>query len=214
MSETINIFLIIELIGPVAFACSGAMVAVQKQLDLLGVIVLGVTTAVGGGMLRDLLIGIHPPILFVKPVYVLTAFLAVLVLFTIIRFSRITLEVLKSETYERAMNLMDAIGLGAFTVTGIDTAVEAGLGDYRFLIIFLGSITGVGGGVLRDIMAGQTPAILKKHIYACASIAGAVSYTLLMGIIGHNLAMVISAVLVVTIRILARRYKWNLPTAM
>lgn len=165
-------------------------------------------------MLRDLLIGIHPPMLFIKPIYVLTAFLAVIILFTIAKFSRMTLEMLKSETYERILNLMDAIGLGAFTVVGIDTAIEAELGDYQFLMIFLGSITGVGGGILRDIMAGETPAVLKKHIYACASIAGAVCYVFLLDIMDNNWAMIVSAVLVVIIRILARHYKWNLPTAM
>lgn len=207
-------FFIIEMIGTAAFACSGGMVAIRKHLDLLGIIVLGVTTAVGGGMIRDLIIGIQPPTLFIKPVYVWMAFLSVLILFIIVRFCRITLEVLESESYERVMNLLDAVGLGAFTVVGIDTAIEAGFGDYRFLMIFLGTITGVGGGILRDIMAGQTPAVLKKHVYACASIAGAMCYVGFMDVMGNDLAMVISALLVVVIRILARKYKWNLPTAM
>ena len=78
------------------------------------------------------------------------------------------------------MNIFDAIGLGAFTVVGIDTAVTAGYGDYQFLLIFLGVITGVGGGILRDIMAGQTPYVLRKHVYACASIAGALLYVFLI----------------------------------
>lgn len=207
-------FFAIELIGTAAFACSGGMVAIKKHLDLLGVVVLGVTTAVGGGMLRDLIIGIHPPTLFVKPVYVWVAFLSVLVLFVIVRFCRITMEILESELYERVMNLLDAIGLGAFTVVGIDTAIEAGLGEYRFLMVFLGTITGVGGGILRDMMAGQTPAVLKKHVYACASIVGAICYVGLSGLIGNDGSMVISALLVVAIRILARKYRWNLPRAM
>lgn len=214
MPERLTVFFMVEIIGTVAFACSGAMVAIRKQLDLLGIIVLGVTTAVGGGMLRDLLIGIHPPTLFVRPVYVMAAFAAVLVLFVIVKFRQITLAVLESEMYERIMNLLDAIGLGAFTVVGIDTAIEAGFGEYRFLMIFLGVITGVGGGILRDMMAGQTPAVLKKHVYACASIAGAVCYVGLLDVIGGGIAMIISAVLVVVIRILARKYKWNLPRAM
>ena len=214
MFGNLTVFFVVELIGTAAFACSGGMVAIRKHLDLLGIIVLGVTTAVGGGMLRDLLIGIHPPALFVKPVYVWVAFLSVLVLFVIVRFCRITLEVLESEFYERIINLLDAIGLGAFTVVGIDTAIEAGLGEYRFLMIFLGTITGVGGGILRDMMAGQTPAVLKKHVYACASIAGAICYVGLLDMLGNDFSMVISAVLVVIIRVLARKYHWNLPRAM
>mgnify|MGYP001031216729 CR=1 FL=1 len=214
MPEEFTVFFMIEMIGTAAFACSGGMVAIKKHLDLLGIVVLGVTTAVGGGMIRDLIIGIHPPTLFVKPVYVWMAFLSVLVLFIIVRFCRITLEILESDFYERIMNLLDAIGLGAFTVVGIDTAIEAGLGSYHFLMIFLGTITGVGGGILRDMMAGQTPAVLKKHVYACASIAGAICYVGMLNFFNNDLAMVVSALLVVGIRILARRYRWNLPTAM
>lgn len=210
----ITVFFVIEIIGTVAFACSGAMVAIKKQLDLLGIIVLGVITAVGGGMIRDMLIGIEPPTLFVNPVYVLAAFCAVMVLFCIVKFRNMSMTVLESVTYERIMNLLDAIGLGAFTVVGIDTAIAAGFGEYYFLMIFLGVITGVGGGILRDIMAGQTPAVLRKHIYGCASIAGAVCYTLLLNYIGSDMAMIVSAVLVVVIRVLARHYKWNLPRAM
>lgn len=212
--ENINVFFLVEMIGTIAFACSGAMVAIEKQLDLLGVIVLGVVTAVGGGMTRDLLIGKQPPTLFVNPVYVWVAFLSVMVLFCIVKFCRISWKILESERYEKVLNLMDAIGLGAFTVVGIDTAIAAGFEDYYFLMIFLGVITGVGGGLLRDIMAGETPAILKKHVYACASLAGAVSYVGLLPVIGDDAALIISAVLVVVIRVLARHYHWNLPKAM
>ena len=111
------------------------------------------------------------------------------------------------------MNLLDAIGLGVFTAMGIDTAIAAGYGKYHFFIIFLGVITGVGGGILRDIMAGQTPFVLKKHVYACASLAGALSYVWLLPRIFPQAAFLISAALVVLIRVLARHYKWNLPTA-
>lgn len=214
MFENITVFLLVELLGTVAFALSGAMVAIRKQLDLLGIVVLGVVTAVGGGMMRDLMIGINPPTLFVKPIYVTAAFIAVMVLFLIIKFGGITMEMLESEGYESIMNLFDAIGLGAFTVVGIDTAIAAGFREYTFLIIFLGVITGVGGGLLRDMMAGVTPAVLKKHIYACASIAGAVCYVLLLDVLNDGVRLVISASLVVVIRLLARRYKWNLPKAM
>lgn len=214
MWSGVTVFFIIEMIGTVAFACSGAMVAVKKQLDMLGVIVLGVTTAVGGGMIRDILIGIHPPTLFVDPVYVMVAFATVVVLFFVVKSRRMPIEALETLTYERVMNLLDAVGLGAFTVVGIDTAIEAGYGDYRFLMVFLGVITGVGGGILRDIMAGQTPAVLKKHVYACASIAGAICYVLLLDAFGTDISMIVSAVLVVVIRVLARHYKWNLPRAM
>ena len=213
MSQTFSFFFLAELTGTVAFACSGAMVAIEKKLDLLGVIVLGVTTAVGGGMIRDILLGQLPPNLFINPAYVLTAFLAVLILFFIVKFCRSSKKALSSEPYEAVMNLLDAIGLGVFTAMGIDTAIAAGYGKYHFFIIFLGVITGVGGGILRDIMAGQTPFVLKKHVYACASLAGALSYVWLLPRIFPQAAFLISAALVVLIRVLARHYKWNLPTA-
>ena len=206
-----NIIFIVEIIGTIAFASSGAMVAVRKRLDLFGIIVLGVITAVGGGMLRDLMIGNIPPKMFRNPVYVLAAFLTVLVLFLLFRCWPFLLGSRYIEGYEKIMNILDAIGLGAFTVIGIDTGVEAGYGDYHFLIIFLGVITGIGGGILRDIMAGETPYVLKKHIYACASIAGACLYVVLLQVTRSDSAMIGSALLVVAIRILASHFRWDLP---
>lgn len=209
--EEMNVFFIIEIIGTIAFASSGAMVAIKKELDLLGVIVLGVLTAVGGGMMRDILLGNLPPALFIHSIYAVVAFVTVLILFFLLYFHTRLLEGSSMETYEKIMNVFDAIGLGAFTVTGIDTAVAAGYGKYSFFVIVLGVLTGVGGGVLRDILAGQTPYILKKHFYACASIAGAVLYVILLPRIPEGVAMVISGCLVVAIRLLAAHFRWNLP---
>jgi len=136
-----------------------------------------------------------------------------MLLFVIVRLNQKILDGRSMETYEKVMNIFDAIGLGAFTVVGIDTAVLSGYGDYHFLIIFLGVITGVGGGILRDIMAGQTPYVLRKHIYACASIVGAVLYAWLLNYIDGNIAMLIGACSVVLIRLMATHFCWNLPTA-
>lgn len=207
-----SIFFPIEIIGTIAFASSGAMVAIRKKLDLFGIIVLGVVTASGGGMIRDLMIGVIPPNMFRNPVYVFTAFLTVLILFFLFRFRPFLLERRYMETYEKVMNVLDAIGLGAFTVIGVDTGVNMGYGEYHFLIIFLGVITGIGGGILRDIMAIETPFVLKKHIYACASISGACLYVLLLQFTQSDYAMLFSALLVVAIRILASHYRWNLPS--
>lgn len=213
MLETIDFMFIMEMIGTVAFAVSGAMVAIRKELDLLGVLVLGVTTAVGGGMIRDVLIGVHPPVLFIKPVYVTVAIVSVLVLFFWVRIQYSALEILSSVWYERLLNLSDAIGLGVFTVVGVNAAIRSGYGNYYFLKIFLGVITGVGGGLLRDIMATETPYILKKHVYACASIAGAICYVVLYDVLGADVSMAACTILVVAIRLLARHYRWNLPRA-
>ncbi len=213
MEIHVSIFFAIEIIGTIAFASSGAMAAIKKELDLLGVVVLGVTTAVGGGMLRDIILGIVPPSLFLNPVYVFTAFMTVMILFLVVRLNQRILESSYITVYEKTMNIFDAVGLAAFTVTGIDTAALAGYGEYRFLSVFLGVLTGVGGGALRDIMAGQTPYILRKHVYACASLAGALCYVFLAERISGDSALIISALLIILVRILATRYCWNLPAA-
>ena len=169
------------------------MVAIRQNLDLLGIIVLGVTTAVGGGddeghPFRD-----RSSQLFTNPIYTIMAFITVMVLFIVIRMNQHFLEGDCIVTYEKLMNIFDAIGLAAFTVTGIDTAVMAGYGDYHFLSVFLGVLTGVGGGLLRDIMARQTPYILKKHVYACASIAGGICYSFLLSSpVNNDIAMITS----------------------
>ncbi len=214
MSDTVHFIFIMEIIGTIAFACSGAMVAIRKELDLLGVLVLGVVTAVGGGMFRDLLIGVHPPVLFTKPVYVTVALLSAAVIFLLVRLSGRARKLLESELYDSILNLMDAIGLGVFTIVGVNSAVDGDYGHLLFLKIFLGVITGVGGGLLRDMMVCEIPGILKRHIYACASLAGAFSYVGLQNYLRTDLSMIISTLLVILIRVLARRYKWNLPRAM
>ena len=183
----------------------------KKKLDLLGIVVLGVITAVGGGMIRDVLLGIHPPTLFLKPVYVTVAVIAAIIIFLLMRSKNISRFLLTAEYYDWTMNLLDAIGLGAFTVVGVNTSISAGQGNFQFLTIFLGVITGVGGGLLRDMMACEVPAILRKHVYACASIAGAVFYAYIGSRISQDMALILSAALVVVIRLLARHYKWNLP---
>ena len=211
MSVNITVLFIMELIGTAAFSCSGAMLAIRKKLDLLGIIVLGVITAVGGGMLRDVLIGIHPPTLFVKPIYVTVAVISAILMFLAMKSRRLTRLLLEVEYYDWVMNLLDAIGLGAFTVVGVNTAISTGYEEYLFLTVFLGVITGVGGGLLRDMMACEIPAILKKHVYACASIAGALCYVIIIAWIPTDASLIFSAALVILIRLLARHYKWNLP---
>ena len=214
MPGTIDLTFVLEMIGTVAFALSGAMIAIQKRLDLLGILVLGITTAVGGGMIRDLIIGIHPPMMFVKPVYVVVSAIFILILFLIIKVNHSSPKFLESALYETLFNLMDAIGLGVFTVVGVNSVMNNDMNHMLFLKIFLGVITGVGGGLIRDMMANETPGILRKHVYACASIVGAVCYIILYDWLRSGTAMVLSVILVVVIRVLAKHYEWNLPKAL
>ncbi|MFR8221608.1 MAG: trimeric intracellular cation channel family protein, partial [Blautia faecis] len=168
--ETITF--ILEMIGTIAFAASGALVGSEQKMDIFGVSVLGVITAVGGGMIRDVTLGITPPGVFQKPVYAAVAVLTSVLVFFLLYFKR---EMLKGNVaYDKVMLVMDSVGLGIFTVVGVNTGIRQGFADNTFLLVFVGTITGVGGGLLRDMMAEVPPYIFVKHIYACASIVGAI----------------------------------------
>lgn len=206
-----TLFFIMEIMGTIAFSCSGAMVAIRKKLDFLGVIVLGVITAVGGGMFRDILIGNNPPELFRNPVYVCVAVVAAVFMFFIMQSRKLSQIFIQAKPYDTIMNLLDAIGLGAFTVVGVNAATNSPYNHYIFLTIFLGVITGVGGGLLRDMMVCEIPSILKEHIYACASLVGALLYVLSMYFDIPNIGIIVSAAVVIIIRVLSRYYDWNLP---
>ena len=207
--QTILIFCM-ELARTIAFAASGAMVGIHCRMDIFGVCVLGVITSVGGGMTRDVILGNVPGAL-VKPVYVLAAVITALFVFIVLYFRKNVLKGRFGIVYDRIMLVMDSFGLGIFTVMGVMTGMNEGYGENAFLLTVLGTLTGVGGGLLRDMMAGQPPYIFVKHIYACASVVGAVSCVWIYRIFGQLPAMVISSLLVVVIRFLAAHYRWNLP---
>lgn len=196
--------LVLELIGAAAFAVSGAMTGIRKQMDIFGAFVLALTVAVGGGIIRDVILGAFPPAMFLNPIYALTAFITCLIVF--IPQVRDLLE-----RSSRVMLLADSIGLGIFTVSGAMRAFEVSDHPTVFLAVFVGVITGVGGGLLRDVMAGDMPYIFVRHIYATAAIAGALLFCILMPYTGGYVAMLSGAVLIVVIRLLASHYRWSLP---
>ena len=204
---------LLEIVGTIAFAFSGAMLGIRKNMDIFGVNVLGITTAVGGGCVRDLLLGIHPPKMFQNFAYVGTAILTSCLLFVVFFIKK---ELLKStflEHYERVMSALDAVGLGIFTVMGIRTAMdlEGSHFDHWFLLVFVGVATGIGGGMMRDVMAGETPFVFIKHVYACAALIGAFLYIFLCRAVPDIGAMLVSSITVVAVRLLAAHYRWNLP---
>ena len=160
---------VMEMAGSVAFAASGAMVGVERNMDIFGVSVLGVATAVGGGMIRDIVLGIIPPAVFTNPVYALVSVLTSCIVFFIFYFKRELLQGHRRETYDKIMLAMDSVGLGIFTVVGVNTGIRQGYMDNTFLLVFLGTITGVGGGLLRDMMASVPPYIFVKT-YLCLCI--------------------------------------------
>ena len=205
------IIFIMEIIGTIAFAISGALTGIQRKMDLFGINVLGITTAVGGGMVRDLILGVNPPAMFRNSTYAMTAIVTSTIVFLWVYFNKKTSPGKHAKMYDMLLLIGDTIGLGIFSVMGSYAAVKAGYSDNRFLTIFVGVMTGVGGGMIRDIMAGNTPYILVKHIYAVASLAGAAIFTLLLPYFPRLECMIAGAVVVMVIRFLAAHYRWNLP---
>lgn len=206
-----TVFFIFEIIGTVAFSLSGVLEAVKHRMDLFGVTIMGLVTAVGGGVIRDLVIGSVPPVAFVRPVYAIIAISVALALFIFLYFW-------KSEQKDGIYPVIeswllfatDTIGLGAFTVTGIATALSHNM-DGIALLLFVGVITGTGGGILRDLFCCTIPAIFKKHIYALASVFGAALMIVFRNRIPLHYAMIVGFSGVVLIRILARVLRWDLP---
>lgn len=203
------LFFITEMIGTVAFAISGAMIAIERKLDLFGVLFLGATTAIGGGIVRDLLLGQIPPRAFLNYVYMLTAVISAAVIF-LLSYLNTTVDNPQPLLNDDLLNFFDAAGLGIFSVIGVQHTINAGFGDNVFFCVFLGMLTGVGGGMLRDVMSQTTPAVLRKHVYALASIAGALCYYYLHPY-HDGLAILVTTLLVIVIRLLASHYKWTLP---
>lgn len=202
--------LMLELVGTMAFAASGAMTGLQKNMDVFGVCILGLTTAVGGGVLRDVILGNTPPATFQNPIYASVALLTSLILF-LPRVRRLLMR--DPARFSLALLVMDSVGLGIFTVMGIRIAYANAAHTTLFLLVFVGVVTGVGGGLLRDVMAGDTPYIFVKHVYASASLAGAMLCALLWGPAGELAATLSGMGVVVLIRFLSAHFRWNLPRA-
>lgn len=201
---------VLELIGAAAFAISGAMAAIKRKADIFGVVFLGVITALGGGVIRDVLIGQLPPKMFISYAYLLASLLVSLIVFFDAYIRREKYFANKDKLSE-INNIFDAAGLAVFTISGMNTAM--GVSDNVILILTLGVITGVGGGMLRDMMTNTMPKVLRKRVYAVASLIGGALYYVLH-LIGVNdiLSAVIGMVTIFVLRVLATVYKWNLPS--
>lgn len=205
------IILGIELVGIVAFSVSGAVVAIEKGLDIFGVTLIGVLTALGGGVIRDISLGIFPPIMFTYQIYTIVAICASLFVFLIAyndknRFFRNIVKI------DYVVNIFDAVGLGMFSVTSVQRCISYGFASNAFLCIFMAMTAGIGGGIMRDLLCQRLPAVLKKRIYALAALAGgAVYYCMFECGINVNISMAAGAATTITIRLLATKYKWNMP---
>lgn len=208
-----QIIFITELIGVVAFAVSGAMLGIEKKLDLFGIMVFAVATACGGGVVRDILLGVIPPMMFRKSIYVLVALISSVAAFCLasVMGSFWTKHV---DAYNSWMNFLDALGLGVFAATSVNTVMQLYPGSGVFMATFMGTITAVGGGVIRDTMANQIPLIFRKRVYAIAAIIGSmVHYYMMKAGVPAAVSMFFCIGSIVVIRILAAHYRWNLPKA-
>ena len=195
-------YFVIDILGVIAFAISGVLVAMDKKLDLFGVFIIAFVTGVGGGTLRDLLIGNTPVLWMQQPFYIYTVI--VTVIFSIV--FRDKLKYLRTSLF-----LFDTIGIGLYTMVGIEKGLNIGL--LPIMCISLGTITACFGGVIRDILCNEIPVIFsRKEIYATACIAGGVSYFLIRKLPLDNAYAYVAAILIIIgIRILAVKFKIALP---
>ena len=201
---------IFDMIGTIAFAASGALTGIRKHMDIFGITILGLSTATAGGIIRDVILGITPPSTFQDPTAAMVAIATAIFVF-LPPVRRRLLQ--SSRIYELVMLVMDSFGLGAFTVIGVQKAHTSVPNPGLYLCVFMGVLTGVGGGILCDVMAGETPGVFIKRIYASASIAGALLCCFLWGRVPAPLAMLAGAALIIVIRFLAAHYHWRLPRA-
>jgi uncharacterized membrane protein YeiH len=197
----INVIYILDLLGTVAFAASGALAGVRKGMDLLGVIVLGIVTATGGGVMRDVLLNDTPPFCFKNELYLYLAVAASIVVFVTPR---------SFERMNRAMLLLDALGLGTFLVIGTTKALSFHFGFMG--AVMMGVMTATAGGLVRDLLSNQIPLILQREIYASACVVGGSLLYFL-----HNtdtpswVNLTVSALTVILIRGTAVVRGWQLP---
>ena len=206
MTEFIKI---LEIIGTMAFSISGALIACSAGLDIFGVVFVGCITAFGGGILRDILLGITPPTVFSNYLMFLIAVISALGVFIIAYINKDKFSILKSKI-DYVNNFFDAVGLAAFSVTGAQVGLSAG--HNALIVVIVGMITGVGGGIMRDIMIDTTPYVFKKHIYALASVWGSWFYYILRQYIDSvSIASAMSMLSVIAIRMAATKFRWSLP---
>lgn len=195
-------FYTIDILGTIAFAISGVLVAFNKRMDLFGILIIAFVTAVGGGTLRDILIG-HTPVSWMQDM-TYTYVIMGSAIFAIIFRSKI-------DYLRTSLFLFDTIGIGLYTVVGIEKGIGARL--HPVICIALGTMTATFGGVIRDILCNEIPVIFRKEIYATACILGGIAYFLLLKLpLGNNYILIISVIIVIAVRLLSVKFKLGLPS--
>lgn len=198
---------IFETIGVIAFAISGATAAIKKGMDLLGVLFVGFITALGGGIIRDILLGITPPKSFSEPIFPLIAIITSLLTFL---FFGKKFFLMHHDQMKGIILFIDTIGLAVFTVAGTQMS-QLIYENSVFMNVLMGVMTGIGGGILRDVFLCQLAYVFTKHFYATAAIIGAFVSVILSHVVGTFAAGIAGAIIIFLLRIFAAYYKWELP---
>ncbi len=197
-----QLFYFADLFGVAVFAITGALMAGRKSMDLFGVLVIAIITALGGGTLRDVILDNHPVSWIRNDTYILVATLAALGTVIWVRMTR--------PIHEKGLLIADAFGLAVFTVIGTEVALQYAMPSSTAVI--MGIMTGVAGGVMRDVICNEIPLIFKKEIYATACLAGAVTFVLLRMLeTPHWLDTGVAMLVVLGIRLAAIRWRFSLP---
>lgn len=197
-----TIFHFLDLLGTAAFAISGALFAIDKKMDPFGVFIIAFVTAVGGGTLRDMLIDRSPVAWMEDLTYVYVIFISVIVAILLRK---------KISYLSKSLFLFDTIGLGIFTIIGTEIGVQNNF--HPIISVSLGMLTATFGGVIRDTLSNEIPLIFHKEIYATACIIGSVTYLLLNKFnIDQNLIHILTTLIVITVRLIAVKFKLKLPT--
>lgn len=204
---------VLECFGAIAFALSGIVVSLEREIDPVGAFVVSFVTAYGGGIIRDLLLGITPPTVFRAGATRTSAAVALIVAMTFYLFAyfRKTSPLLGRIKNDMLYFVLDAIGLSIFCISGVTTTVSAGHYDNFVLLLACGVVSGCGGGVLRDIFTSRVPLVFRKHVYVLPALIGTAVYILLYRRIPQIPAALIGIFLIIGIRILAIKFRWNLP---
>jgi uncharacterized membrane protein YeiH len=196
-----NLVLSLDLLGTAVFAVTGALVASRKQMDIIGFMLLAVVTGVGGGSLRDTMLGALPVFWVEQPLYLGICIAVAAAVFFLAHIP---------ESRYRALLWLDAAGLAVFCVVGAEKALEAGVGP--FIAVAMGVATATLGGVMRDVLGGEVPLILRKEIYVSAALAGAIAFVGLWALgVAPPLAAVAGFAVCFAIRAIALHYHWSLP---
>lgn len=199
--EALVIIYLLDLFGVAVFAVSGALEAGRKRMDVFGTVVVAIVTAIGGGTVRDLVLGIRPVLWISHPIYVLVATAAALVTFITARWVQFP---------TRVLLIFDAFGLAMFTIIGCQRALEVNVS--YVIVVVMGVITGVAGGIIRDILCGEIPLVLRSEIYATASLAGGMLFVALHSFgVERSIAAIAAVALILIIRLAAIYWRLSLP---